>query len=94
VEDVWPLAAQQSRQLEEPDEIAPRADRAPYAPQRQEASTGSLGSLAERPGSVRRNRNVEVADERREQRCNVRLSPADLGQRDDEQYPWSPLVGA
>ena len=94
MEDVRTLAAQQSRQLEEPDEIAPRADRAPDAPKGKEASPGGLGSLAERPETVRRDRHVEVADERWEQRCDVGLSPADLGQRDDQQYPRSPLMGA
>ena len=92
VEDVRSLAPQQARQLEKPGEVAPGADRAPHALQRNEENTGRLGSLAERPGSVRCDRHVEVADERRQQRCDIGLSPADLGQRDDQQYPGSPPV--
>jgi hypothetical protein len=42
---------------------------------------------------VRRDRHIEVADERREQRCDVGLRPADLGQRDEQQHPGSPLMG-
>ena len=93
MEDVRSLAPQQADQLEEAGEIAPGADGAPDAPQRKEANTGSLSSLAEWAGSVRRDRHVEVADERRQQRCDVGLSPADLGQRDDQQDPGSPLKG-
>ena len=93
MEDVRSLAPQQADQLEEAGEIAPGADGAPDTPQRKEANTGSLGSLAEWAGSVRRDRHVEVADERRQQRCDIGLSPADLGQRDDQQDPGSPLVG-
>ena len=35
----------------------------------------------------------KCADERREQRSDVGLRPADLGQRDDQQHPGSPPVG-
>jgi hypothetical protein len=94
VEDVRSLAPQQARQLIEPGEIAPEADRAADVLQRMEANTRRSGSLAERPGSVRCDRDVEVADERRKQRCDVGLSPADFRQRDDQQQPWSPPVGA
>jgi hypothetical protein len=93
MEDVRSLAPQQAHQLEEAGEIAPGADGAPDAPQRKEANTRSLSSLAEWAGSVRRHRHVEVADKCRQQRRDVGLSPADLRQRDDQQYPGSPLVG-
>ena len=93
VEDVRSLAPQQARQLDEPREVTPRADRAPDAPEREEADTRRLGGLAERPGSVRRDRHVEAGDERRKQRSDVGLSPADLGQRDEQQHPGTPLVG-
>ena len=93
MKDVRSLAPQQPRQLEEAREVTPRADRAADIPQRKKANTGGFGGLAERPGSMRRDRHVEVRDERGEQRSDVGLSPADLGQRDDQQHPGSTLAG-
>ena len=52
-----------------------------------------LGGLAEWSGSVRSDRHVEVAYERREQRSDIGLRPADLGQRDQQQHPGTPPVG-
>ncbi len=89
MKDVRSLTSQQARQLEEAGEVTPGADRAADIPQRKEANTGGFGGLAERPGSVRRDRHVEVRNERREQRSDVGLSPADLSQRDDQQHPGS-----
>lgn len=94
VENVRSLATQQAHQFQEAGEIAPETDRAPDAPQRKETYARRLGGLAERTGSVRRYRHVELADERREQRSDVSLRPADLGQRDQQQHPGSPPVGA
>ena len=93
VEDVRSLAAEQSRQLDKPGEIAPGADRASDVPQRKEANPRRLSGLAEWTGSVRSDRYVEAVYERREQRSDIGLRPADLGQRDDQQHPGTPPVG-
>ena len=94
VQDVGPLPTQHSRQFDEAGEVAPRVDRTPDIPEREETDTCSLGGLAERPGSMCRDRHVEVAYERRKQRCDVGLRATDLGQRDEQQESGSPGMGA
>jgi hypothetical protein len=85
VKDVRPFATEQPDQLDEPRGVPPRIDRTANVPQRVKARTRSPGGLVERARSVRRDRHVEIADERREQGRHVRLRPADLGQRDDQE---------
>ena len=86
MEDVRPLPPQQARELEEAGEIAPGADRASDAPQWNEASTRRLRGLAEWTGPVRGDDDVEVIREGREERRDVGLRSADLGQRDEQQH--------
>ena len=92
MEDVRPLPPQQARDLDEADEIAPGADRPSDAPQRNEASAHRLGGLAEWTASMRGNDHVELIREGREERRDVGLRSADLGQRDEQQHP-GPAAG-
>ena len=85
VQDVRPLAAEQPHQLDETGGVMPRPDFTADASQRVKAGTRGLGGVAERARSVRRDRHVEMRNERREQGSHVRLSAADLGQRDDQE---------
>ena len=85
VEDVRPLAAQETDQLDEACEVAKRIDLAPHVLQRNEVRACLLGRAAQRTVAVCGHRHVEARDERRQQRRDVRLRAADLGERDEHQ---------
>lgn len=93
VEDVGPLAAQQSDELEQAGDVSPGVDRPADVAQRQEPDAARLCGFPERAGPVRGDRDVEAA-ESGEQRRDVRLRAADLGERDQHQQPRTPRVGA
>lgn len=93
MEDVRPFATEESDELDEAGEV-PRTDRAPNVLQRDETNAVCRRGLADRPGPVRRNRDVEFTDECREQLDDVGLSPADLGERDQQQDPRPPRPGS
>ena len=85
VEDVRLLAAQQADELDEAGEIPQRSDRAPNVSQRDEANAVRGRGFLNRAGAMRRNDDVEVADEGRKQLGDVGLSPTDLGESDQQQ---------
>lgn len=93
MEDVRSLAPEEANELDEAGEISPGTDRTPNVLQGDEANPVCGRSLAQRAGTVRRNGDVEVADECRKQRSDVRLRPADLGERDQQQDPRPPRLG-
>ena len=86
VQDVRPLASQQADQLDKARKVAKRAHRAPHIRQRDEACAGRLGRVPQRAFAVSRHRDVEPADQRRQQRRHVRLRAADLRERDEQQH--------
>ena len=74
--------AQQPYELEEAGQVPPGADGAADVPERDEPDAGFLGCRAKRSGPVGCDDDVEALDEDGQERRDVRLGPADLGQRD------------
>lgn len=93
MQDVRPLPAQQPDELEQAGEVAQRINRSSHVRQGEEAHAGRFGCLAERTLAVSRHGDVEAADERGQERGDVRLGPADLGERDQEQQARTPWAG-
>jgi hypothetical protein len=93
VEDVRPLSAEQPVELDEAGEIAPRADWTPDAPEWHEACSRRRGRVTKWACSVCGDSHVERADERGQQRGDVRLRAADLGERDQQQQARPPRAG-
>jgi tetratricopeptide (TPR) repeat protein len=87
MEDVRPLAAQERDELQQAAEIAPRAQWPPDVLERNDARSGTPRRFQQWAGTVRRDDDLELVDERGEQRGHVRLSSARLGERDDDQDP-------
>ena len=63
---------------------------APHVSQRDEASARGERGVAERPLAVRADEHIEPADESGQQPGDVRLRPARLGERDEQQDPRTP----
>lgn len=93
VDDVRPFAAEQADELGEAGEVAKRIDGAPNVFEGDETSAVCHRGFLQRAGAVGRNGDVEVTCERRKQRSDVRLSPADLGERDQQQKARPAPVG-
>ncbi len=93
MEDVGALAAQQADELREAGGIPQWIDRAPNVSQWEETDAVCCGGFAERAGAVRGNGDIEVTDQRGEQRGDIRLSAADLGEGDEQQHPRPALKG-
>lgn len=93
VHDVRPLAAEQADELGEAGEVAKWIDGAPNVFEWDETSAVCSRGFLQRPAAVGRNGNVEVTRERRKQASDVRLSPADLGERDQQQKARPAPVG-
>ena len=89
MEDVRALAAQERDELEQTAEVAPRAQRPSNVLERDDAGAGTPRRFQQWPRTVRGDDDVELVDERGEQRGDVRLSAAGLGERDDDQDPWA-----
>ena len=87
MDDVRPLAAEEGDKLEQAAEIAPGAQWPSDVLERDRPRPGSARRLPQRSGPVRRDDDVELFDERGEQRGHVGLSSAGLGERDDDQDP-------
>ena len=94
MQDVRSLSAKQPYELEEAGEVPPGSDRAADVAERDEPDAGFLGCSAKRPGSVRCDDDIEALDDGGQERRDIRLSPTDLGQRDQQQKLRSRHQGA
>lgn len=90
MDDVRTFAPQEADQLDQPPEIAQRADRAAHMFKRDVAGPRISRSLAKGAHPVCRKDDVEAIGERREERRDVRLSSADLRERDHQHDPRAP----
>ncbi len=84
VHDVRPLTPAEPNQLEEPKQIAPRAQRTSHVSESDEASPGLRSRVPKGPGPVRRVRHVEPVDKRGKKMGYVGLSTSDLREGDDD----------
>jgi hypothetical protein len=87
VEDVRPLAAEEHDELEQSAQVPPRAQRPADVLELDGSRSGATRSLQQRTGTVSRDDDVELLDEGGEERGDIRLSAAGLGERDDDQDP-------
>ena len=87
MQDVGPLAPDQRRKLQQPEQVVDGMQVAPHVAERDVAHAGGRRRVAQRPGAVGRDDDVEPAGERREQAGDVRLRPSGLGERDEQQDP-------
>jgi hypothetical protein len=90
MDDVGSFTAQQAHQLDQAEEIANRTDWAADMFEREVAGFRRDRSLAEGAHSVRGDDDVEPLGQRGEQRRDVCLSSADLGERDHQDDPRTP----
>ena len=93
VENVRPLSPEQPDELDQADGITPGVDRAPHVTKRQEADAPALGGVPKRSVPVCGNRDVEAVDEGGDERGNVGLRTADLGERDQQEHLRAPRAG-
>ena len=82
--DVRPKAAAEPVELEEAEQVTPRAHRASDVSERDEASAGAGDRLAQRPRTVRGNRELEALGEAARQLGDVGLRASRFRERDDE----------
>jgi tetratricopeptide (TPR) repeat protein len=87
MEDVRPFAPEERDELEQTAQVAPRAQWPSDMLERNDAGSGTPRRFQQWTGTVRGDDDVELLDERGEQRGHVRLSSAGLGERDDDQDP-------
>ncbi len=92
MDDVGSFTAQQADQLDQAQQIAYRIDRAADMLQWDVAGPRRDRSLADWALPMRRNDDVESVGQRREQRRDVGLSSADLGERDHQDDSRTPRV--
>jgi hypothetical protein len=90
MDDVGSFSAQQAHQLDQAEEIPYRTDRAADVFERDVAGFRRDRSLAEGANSVRGDDDLESLSQRGEQRRDVCLSSADLGERDHQDDPRTP----
>jgi len=90
VDDVGPLPPEQPVELDQAKDVVPRIDRPADMAERDVLRAGPLGGLNERPRAPRRDGDVELLDEPREQMGDVRLRAPDLGERDRDQEAGAP----
>ena len=87
MEDVRPFAPEERDELEQTAQVAPRAQWPSDVLERNDAGSGTPRRFQQWAATVRSDDDVELLDERGEQRSHVRLSAAGLGERDDDQDP-------
>jgi tetratricopeptide (TPR) repeat protein len=87
MEDVRPFAPEERDELEQAAQVAPRAQWPSDVFERNGAGPGTPRRFQQWTATVRGDDDVELLDERGEQRGHVRLSAAGLGERDDDQDP-------
>ena len=79
-------AADQPHQLEQTAQVLTRAEGAPYVTERHEADPGRGRLLGEPAGAVCRDCHVELIPQRGQQRGDVGLRSAHLGQGDQHEH--------
>ena len=89
VQDLGPLASEESDQLDQAGEIAHRIDRPPDVLQRDETRSRSRRLLDERALPVGGEHDVVALGKRREERGHIGLGAADLGQGDHQEDSWT-----
>ena len=82
--DVRPLATADPDELDEAENVAPRANRSPHVAERNETHACFGGSLTEGPRPVRGKADLEPLDESGQEVRNVRLSSSPLREGDDD----------
>ena len=83
--DHRPLAAEQAEELDEAAQVLERIERTAHMLQRHEANARAAAGIAEEAVAVRGDDDVELPRQRREQGRHVRLGPAGLRERDQQQ---------
>ena len=87
MDDVRALAPQQPHELDERHEIAPRAHATAEMHERDEPDPRHRSGIDQGARPVGRNDDIEAVGQRGEQRGDVRLSAAHLGERDQQDDP-------